>query len=72
MCSSMVCARRMRIVAFASKFAAPDQRANALDQEALRKRLLDVVVGTHAQTEQLVDLIILRCQENHRDRALTA
>src|SRR5437899_664949 len=60
----------LRIVALACQLAAPDQRPDALDQQALRKRLSDVVVGAHAQTEQLVDLVVLRGQEDDRDVAL--
>src|SRR5881227_2915345 len=49
----------LTILALARQFAAPDQRADALDQQPLRKRLADVIIGAHAQTEQLVDLVIL-------------
>ncbi len=50
----------LRIVALAGELAAADQRPDALDQQPLREGLLDVIVGTHAQTEKLVDFIILR------------
>src|SRR4029077_17591392 len=50
-------------LALPRQFAAPDQRPDALDQQPLRKRLADVIIGTHAQTEQLVDLVVLRGQE---------
>src|SRR4029077_11254996 len=46
----------LRLVALARKLAATDQRTDPLDQQPLRKRLLDVVVRTHAQAQQLVDL----------------
>src|SRR5438552_17766324 len=49
----------MRVLPLARELAAPDQRPDALDQEPLRKWLPDVVVGTHAQTEQFVDLVVL-------------
>ena len=61
----------LRIVALASQFATPDQGADALNQQPLRKRLLDVVVGAHSEAQQLVDLVILRGQEDHGDRALS-
>jgi len=38
----------------------------------LREGLPDVVVGPHAQPEQLVDLVVLGCQEYHRQVALLA
>ena len=63
---------RPGLVALARQLAAADQGADALDQQALRERLPDVVVGAHAQAEQLVDLVVLRGQEDHRDRALPA
>jgi hypothetical protein len=40
--------------------------------EALRERLLDEVVGAHFQAEQLVDLVILGGQEDHRQIGLLA
>uniref|UniRef100_A4WVN9 Uncharacterized protein n=1 Tax=Cereibacter sphaeroides (strain ATCC 17025 / ATH 2.4.3) TaxID=349102 RepID=A4WVN9_CERS5 len=46
------------------------ERADPLDQEALREGLLDIVVGPHAQAEHLVDLVILRGEEDHRHRRL--
>src|SRR4029077_15937074 len=41
----------LRLLALACELAAPDQRPDPLDQQTLRKRLLDVVVGAHAQTK---------------------
>ena len=38
--------------------------AHALDDEALRERLGDVVVGAHLESEQLVDLLVLRGEED--------
>src|SRR5690348_10227163 len=49
----------MRVLPLARELAAPDQGPDALDQEPLRKRLPDVVVGAHAQTEQFVDFVVL-------------
>ncbi len=46
--------------------------AHALDQQTLRERLLDEVVGTHLQAEQLVDLVVLGGQEDHRQVGLLA
>ena len=41
-------------------------RLHALDEEALRKRLPDEIVGAHLEAEQFVDLLVLRGQEDHR------
>ena len=48
---------------------APQQRADALDQQALAERLGDVVVGAEPQAHQLVYLLILRGEEDHRHGA---
>src|SRR6516162_230926 len=58
------------IVTLAGEFTAPNERADALDQKPLRKGLLDVVVGTHAQAQELVDLVVLRGQKDHWDVTL--
>jgi hypothetical protein len=50
----------------ARDLAAAQQGADALDQQALRERLLDVVVGAHAQAQHLVDLVVLRGEEDDR------
>src|SRR5579883_2808330 len=52
------------------QFAAAQQRADPLDEEALRERLLDVVVGAHPEAEQLVDLVILRGEKDDGHGAL--
>jgi hypothetical protein len=52
--------------AAASRPAAAQNGANALDQQSLRERLGDEVVGAHLQAEQFVDLLILGGQEDHR------
>ena len=39
---------------------------HALDQEPLRKRFADEIVGAHFEAEQFVDLVILRGEEDHR------
>ena len=44
----------------------PQHRFYALDQQALRERLSDEIVGAHLEPEQLVDLLILGGEENHR------
>ena len=50
-------------------FGAPHQGSDPLNQQPLRKGLLDIVVGAHPEAEQLIDLVILRGQEY--DRQLT-
>jgi hypothetical protein len=42
------------------------ERADAFHQQALRERLLHVVVRAHAQAQHLVDLVVLGGQEDHR------
>jgi hypothetical protein len=37
-----------------------------LDQQALRKRFADEIVGPHFQAEQFIDLLILRGEKDHR------
>ncbi len=61
---------RLALAAAARQLAAAQQRADALDQQALRERLLDVVVGAHAQAQHLVDLVVLGGEEDHRHGAL--
>src|ERR1700674_3947800 len=51
---------------------APQHRLDALDQEALRERLADEIVGAHFQAEQLVDLLVLGGEEDHRQVGLLA
>ena len=53
----------------AAGLVAPQQGADALDQQALGERLGDVVVGAEAQAHQLVHLLVLRGEEDHRHRA---
>jgi DNA-binding response OmpR family regulator len=36
------------------------------DMQALRERLMDEVVRTHLEPEQLVDLLVLRGEKDHR------
>ena len=57
---------------FAVGRLAAQQHADALDQQALGERLLDVVVRAHAQAHQLVHLVILRGEEDHRHLGLAA
>ena len=47
----------------------PEQRANARDQQALRERLGDIIVGAHRETERFVELVIFGGQEDDWDRA---
>jgi hypothetical protein len=47
--------------------AASQHGADALEQQALRERLADEIVGAHAQAQHLVDLLVLRGQEDHRE-----
>src|SRR5260221_8822958 len=63
---------RLALAAAARQLAAAQQGADALDQEALREWLLDVVGGAHAQAEHLVHLVVLRGQEDDRHRPLLA
>ena len=51
---------------------AAQQGADALDQQALAERLGDVVVGAEAQAHQLVHLLVLGGEEDHRHRAALA
>src|SRR5205085_7422488 len=60
----------LAVLALARQFAAPEQGADALDQEPLRERLADIIVGPHPQAEQFIDLVILRGQENDREVAV--
>ena len=60
----------LSIVALAGQFATAQEGVDAGDQESLRERLFDVVVGSHAQAEQFVDLVVLRGQKDHRDLRL--
>ncbi|OIQ65554.1 hypothetical protein GALL_528850 [mine drainage metagenome] len=39
---------------------------HALDQQALRERLADEIVGAHFEAEQFVDFLVLGGEENHR------
>ena len=45
---------------------AAQHRLDPLDQEPLRERLPDEVVGAHLEAEQLVDLLVLGGQEDDR------
>src|SRR6056297_2020883 len=49
-------------------FLAAQERADAFDQQALGERFLDVIVRPHAQAEDLVDLVVLRGEEDDRHR----
>ena len=46
--------------------AAAQYGFDTLDQQTLRKRLTDELVGAHFQAEQFVDLLILRGEKDHR------
>ena len=47
-------------------------RLDALNHEALGERFGDVVVGAHLEAEQLVDLLVLGGEEDHRHVRLLA
>jgi hypothetical protein len=64
--------RRRRRREAGDRLLPAQQRADALDQQTLRERLLDVVVGAHAQAQHLVDLVVLGGQEDHRHRGFLA
>jgi hypothetical protein len=49
---------------------APQHRFYTLDQQALRERLADEVVGPELEAEQLVDLLVLGGKEDHRQVGL--
>ncbi len=51
----------------AAAVGAAQHGADALQQQALGERLADEVVGAHAQAQHLVDLLVLRGQEDHRE-----
>ena len=45
---------------------AAQHRLHPLDQQALAERLVDVVVGAEVEAEDLVDLLVLGGQDDHR------
>src|SRR6185312_14223937 len=49
---------------------APQHRLHALDEEALRERFADEIVGAHLQAEQFVDLLVLGGEEDDGDVGL--
>ena len=51
---------------------AAQHRFDALDQKPLRERFADEIVGAHLQAEQLVDLLVLGGEEDHRHVGLLA
>ena len=51
---------------WSSRREAAQNRLHALDQKALGERFADEIVGAHLEAEQLVDLLVLRGQEDHR------
>ena len=54
----------------ASATPAPQHGADAFDQQTLRERLGDVVVGAHAQAQHLVQFVVLGGEEDHRHVAV--
>ena len=48
----------------AADIGASQHGADALQQQALRERLADEVVGAHAQTQHFVDLLVLGGEED--------
>src|SRR6476646_1230107 len=60
----------LAFLAIARQFAAPEQGPDPLDQKPLREWLADIIIGSHAQAEQFVDLVIFRGQENNRNLAV--
>ena len=61
--------RRRRI---AVEVDAAQDRADAGDQQPLRKGFGDIVVGTHRESQRLVDLVVLAGEEDHRKLAFLA
>src|SRR6478672_8490585 len=51
---------------------AAQDRLDALDQKPLRERFADEIVGAHLEPEQLVDLLVLGGEEDHRHVRLLA
>ena len=56
-----------RLRARRARARAPEQRLDALGQEALRERLGDVVVGADIEADHLVHLVVLRGEEDDRE-----
>jgi hypothetical protein len=50
----------------------PEDRLHPLDQKPLRERFADKVVSAHLEAEQLIDLFVLRGEEDHRQLAALA
>jgi hypothetical protein len=50
----------------------PQHGPDAFDQQALAERLADIIVGAHGKAQRLVDLGVLRREEDHRHLALLA
>ena len=50
----------------AREVLAAQQGTDPRDEQPLRERLRNIVVGAHRQPERLVELVVLRGQENHR------
>src|ERR1700734_3852823 len=48
------------------RIGATKDRLYPLDKKALGERLADEIVGAHLEAEQLINLLVLRRQENHR------
>ena len=57
---------RVAVGGLLPRLLAAQQGTDAFDQQALRKRLLDIIVRAHAQAHDLVHLFVLRGQEDHR------
>src|ERR1700734_1277775 len=52
------------------RIGATKDRLYPLDEKALGERLADEIVGAHLEAEQLINLLVLRRQENHRQIGL--
>ncbi len=65
-------ARRRAGALRAARLVAAEQGADALDQQALAERLGDVVVGAQPKPHQLIDLLVLAGEEDHRHGAAAA
>ena len=50
----------------------PQYSPDSRQQQPLRERLGDIVVGPHAKTKRLVQLIIFTSQKNHRHLRMIA
>ena len=61
---------RIILVLAKTQLHTPQQRPYALDQQAHRERFGNVVVGAHLEANQLINLVVLGGEEDHRHTRL--